>query len=256
MRRRQRWTRGSLALWCGVCLAAVSASGQSLRVRPLDDLPSPEENLNSMKHRLDPMLLPELPRCPDMASEPTCGLVELGQMDGADWFWFFHERVGVAAFGELIEQRDDGLLQRVWGLSTMSAFPMTAKRLELDAGTFLHIPVRYQGSGALREDRLFHWRQDHWQEIDTRQWMDAIELPPCYGIWKGPRIDFEKLSFVSGVWIEGDGNCCPSGGEIRIRLAIEGERLTITHQEHDLSEATGKVSDPHRRLGESCRPEP
>jgi hypothetical protein len=96
---------------------------------------------------------------------------------------------------------------------------------------------------------LFQWRGSHWQEIDTWSWIEKIDLPPCYGIWKGPFIDFGDLSLESGVWIYGDGNCCPSGGELTVSFEIVGNKLAVADWNHEMGE--GSLSDPWRNLDQA-----
>jgi hypothetical protein len=98
------------------------------------------------------------------------------------------------------------------------------------AGPLLRLPVPVSGTGAFNEDFLFLWRDGAWQEIDTRSWLRTLKLPPGHGIWKGVVVDPRTFSARSSVWRDGDGNCCPSGGEVDVRLALKGRRLEIESQ--------------------------
>lgn len=150
----------------------------------------------------------------------------------------------------------DGRVDSTWGLSFFGDVWLgEAKLIEPAEQTLLLIPVRLPGTGAYREDFLFAWKGTHWQEVDTQSWRKAITLPPCYGIWKGPSIDFEALTLKSDVWIEGDGNCCGSGGTLSVAFHIVNDVLRVAEWSHALGEGT--PSDPWRRIDPSkCKPQP
>ena len=113
-------------------------------------------------------------------------------------------------------------------------------------GDLLHVQVRYSGSGALRDDVLLAWRADHWQEIDTLSWIKSIRLPPCYGLWKGPFLDLAALKLEMDVWIDGDGNCCPTGGRLLATFAVEKDALAVVEWRHVPGD--GSPSDPGRGI--------
>ena len=100
------------------------------------------------------------------------------------------------------------------------------------AGPLLRLPVPVSGTGAFNEDFLFLWRDGAWQEIDTQSWLQTLKLPPGHGIWKGVVVDPRTFTARSSVWRDGDGNCCPSGGEVDVRLALKGRRLEIESQSY------------------------
>lgn len=187
-----------------------------------------------------------------LKSEAGCGLSPLGVFGGSKWYWYFEncpsERDDceplTPSYGYLVEVGPNGRPQLMWGYGTVTAFVWDAVVMQKPEGTFLHIPVRYPGTGAFRGDFLFQWKEDHWKEIDVRSWASQIQLPPCYGIWKGPFLDFETLTYDTPVWIAGDGNCCPSGGEVHAQLEIVDDALRVTRWVHDKA---GSVDDPWRK---------
>ena len=100
-------------------------------------------------------------------------------------------------------------------------------------GEFLVVPGRFTGTGSLVEDHVFMPTAGRgWTPIraaafdpETGQgWLAALiaKLPPGHGIWKGIRVDYVTLTGTTAVWRDGDGNCCPSGGELWFRLRITG----------------------------------
>jgi len=97
-------------------------------------------------------------------------------------------------------------------------------------GEFLVVPGRYTGTGSFVDDHVFVAAGSGWSEMRNSQsedgaappWVSQLmaRLPPHHGLWKGIRIDYSTLTGSSPVWRDGDGNCCPSGGEIRFRLRL------------------------------------
>jgi hypothetical protein len=105
------------------------------------------------------------------------------------------------------------------------------------AGPLLRLPVALAGTGGLREDFLFVLRHREWLEIDWAGWVKQLR-PEEYGapsggaIWKGVWVDPSDFKARTSVWLPGDANCCPSGGELRVRLALRGRRLQIERAEY------------------------
>jgi hypothetical protein len=52
-------------------------------------------------------------------------------------------------------------------------------------------------------------------------------LPEKYGIWKGGGFNPDTLVFAHGVWKDGDGNCCPTGGSVEVVLGLEKGRFVV-----------------------------
>ena len=95
----------------------------------------------------------------------------------------------------------------------------------------LHFPGYSQGTGAFNTDRLYRLEEDGqtWTAIDMGNWLDGVVLPDDLEIWKGVAFDFSNpwsgYFAMTGLWRPDDGNCCPSGGEARIKLDIVDDKL-------------------------------
>jgi hypothetical protein len=52
-------------------------------------------------------------------------------------------------------------------------------------------------------------------------------LPEHYGVWKGGGFDASTLTFSHSVWKDGDANCCPSGGSVKVLLGLKDGRFVV-----------------------------
>jgi hypothetical protein len=78
------------------------------------------------------------------------------------------------------------------------------------------------------------WSGGRWLQIEAEKWLTEVQLPPCYGIWKGRRPDLQTMQAQSSVWVEGDPNCCPTGGEVAVTLEIRDRALHVGSQQPKL----------------------
>ena len=195
---------------------------------------------------------------PDCTSEP-CKRTNLGTLGGSQWFWIRSSEFEDFEQGELMERTPSGEAQTVWGVEVDASLAVVtdAEVLRRNDRTFLHVQVFYDGTGSFRDDFLFEWTEGYWQEVDTRAWRKDLKLPPCYGLWKGPFIDFDTFKLEMGVWIAGDGNCCPTGGTLKVEFDVRDNALVIAKFEHLRTEEDGNPWEAWRKNDESrCGPKP
>ena len=83
------------------------------------------------------------------------------------------------------------------------------------------------GTGSANADILFRLDGDHWTEIEVESWKTALDeaLPEGLGVWKGVDYTWPEFMAVSSLWRDADANCCPTGGQAIIDLAVEGTSL-------------------------------
>jgi hypothetical protein len=101
---------------------------------------------------------------------------------------------------------------------------------ESPAGPLLRLPVSIAGTGSFNRHFHFIWQNGAWWEIEAQEWLKELKLPPGHGVWKGAAVDPASFTARSQVWREKDGNCCPSGGEVEVKLDLEGRTLKIKSQ--------------------------
>lgn len=97
-------------------------------------------------------------------------------------------------------------------------------------GPMIAVPFDVPGTGNMNRDLVLHWTGTQWQQIDAGKWISDLQLPPCYGIWKGRRLDLDTWQVTSAVWADGDANCCPTGGEIHATLELRDRAIRVATQ--------------------------
>ena len=110
--------------------------------------------------------------------------------------------------------------------------------------TFLVVRVDVPGTGSFNQDVVLHWNAGRWEQLDPNAWLSEFTLPPCFEIWKGRRADLKALRGVSAVWVAGDANCCPSGGEVSAELEVRGRALRVRMQGSKLTDLETFRKDP------------
>ena len=97
--------------------------------------------------------------------------------------------------------------------------------------SLVHVTGTPAGSGAGNADALFvgYGGKADWRQVDLEGWYDeASELLPK-GYWlRGPAsFRFDAMLAVVPIARDGDGNCCPRGGQALFDLSILGDRLVV-----------------------------
>ena len=97
------------------------------------------------------------------------------------------------------------------------------------AGTLLHLPVAYDGTGNGNGSEYYIREAGSWQRIESEAWQADLlsRLPVGLSVWKGVWPDLSTLRAETGLYRKGDGNCCPTGGLARIQLAIRGKQFVL-----------------------------
>ena len=115
-----------------------------------------------------------------------------------------------------------------------------------DAGASIAIRIDVPGTGSFNNDVVLQWTSGRWVEIDANTWVSELTLPQCYEIWKGRRADLKTLRGQTPVWVAGDANCCPSGGEVTATLEIRDRAIHVRSQQPQLVPFEKFQKDPAR----------
>src|SRR5687767_12192493 len=141
----------------------------------------------------------------------------------------YHRARGLAVFARAGSETDVRLIfERVSGDIGMFVYrePVLAPSA---AGTLLQLPIAYDGTGNFNASEYFVREGQRWERIDAASWLAdlAKRLPPGVSLWKGVWPDLLTLRAEAGLYREGDGNCCPTGGLARIQLAVRDKRFIL-----------------------------
>ena len=101
---------------------------------------------------------------------------------------------------------------------------------QTEHGTFVVFPGRYGGTGNHNADVLYRLDASGVTEIELSSWWSTVDarLPEGLGVWKGVDYRWPDLSARTFLWRDGDGNCCPTGGQATLDFRVEGTALVLT----------------------------
>ncbi|MCA0210620.1 MAG: hypothetical protein LCH74_16280 [Proteobacteria bacterium] len=101
-----------------------------------------------------------------------------------------------------------------------------------DNRRLVHVGGTLAGSGGGNADALFvsDAVTPKWRRVDLSDWSEQGSRMLPTGYWlRGPaRFVFDEMFASVPVARDGDGNCCPRGGNAFYDLDIQGDRLVLT----------------------------
>jgi hypothetical protein len=133
----------------------------------------------------------------------------------------------------LYTPRADGrLATRTWVQTAIVHEPPVL--IEGQGDLYIAVPGYHDGTGRMNADVLFRWTPESdrpFTQIDVTSWKAdlADQLPAGLEVWKGVGYRWPALMAETGLWQANDANCCPTGGDAWLSLAIDGDRLVIEH---------------------------
>lgn len=131
------------------------------------------------------------------------------------------------------------LSQDKTGKATLAGFAESAGSIgtpdlvaDNDKRKLVHVGGTLAGSGSGNADALFVSDTDapKWRRVDLSDWSEqGGKLLPT-GYWlRGPaQFAFDEMFASAPVARDGDGECCPRGGNAFYDLDIQGDRLVLT----------------------------
>ncbi len=101
--------------------------------------------------------------------------------------------------------------------------------IDTEYGKILSFPIVMDGSGAFDYSEYYFFRDKKWNKIESESWKESVlkKIPQGLSISKGFRADFKTMSAHIYLAKEGDGNCCPTGGEAEVKFEILKDQLSI-----------------------------
>jgi hypothetical protein len=101
-----------------------------------------------------------------------------------------------------------------------------------DQRRLVHVGGTLAGSGGGNADALFvsDATTPKWRRVDLSDWSEQGSKMLPTGYWlRGPvQFVFDEMFASVPVARDGDGNCCPRGGNAFYDLDIQGDRLVLT----------------------------
>lgn len=97
--------------------------------------------------------------------------------------------------------------------------------------SLVHVTGTLAGSGAGNADALFvgEGEKATWKQVDLEGWYDEGSAMLPRGYWLRGPADFIFAEMFAAVPVarDGDGNCCPRGGQALFDFSILGDRLVV-----------------------------
>lgn len=106
------------------------------------------------------------------------------------------------------------------------------------AGTFLHLPIHLDGTGAGNMSQYYLWDEKaaDWQSVESESWTKNLQIPTGLSINKGIWPNLKNMSAEAYLYRAKDANCCPTGGTALIKLKIEDSRFVVKSLTFNLEE--------------------
>lgn len=82
---------------------------------------------------------------------------------------------------------------------------------------------------------IYHKKNKRPIPIDMSAIVESLSriLPKGYSVWKGGGFNIEKMTFSHAVWKKGDGNCCPTGGRVDLKLSLKNGKIIVIEERYD-----------------------
>ena len=95
-------------------------------------------------------------------------------------------------------------------------------------GALLYLPIAVDGTGHFNDSEYYVNQSGRWEPIESKAWLsDARKREPAFRPIKGVWPNVHTMRAESAIYRLGDANCCPTGGTVRVQLAIESRRFVL-----------------------------
>jgi hypothetical protein len=97
------------------------------------------------------------------------------------------------------------------------------------AGQLLYIPIAWDGTGHGNGSEYYLRRNGKWEQVESTAWEADLRrrVPSDRQMLQGMWPDVRTLRVEVGLYRDGDGNCCPTGGRMKAQLAIRSMRFVV-----------------------------
>jgi len=154
-----------------------------------------------------------------------------------DLFYFFDDHIGTRQrdWKSVLVRVAPGRFREIYHLQPTQAIISPSFLLKSGRDEILAIRDPIPGTMGNYYEDYFWFDRDGPVRIDIDSIPRVLKnmLPAGSGVWKGGGLDMKALTYRMPVWKEGDGNCCPTGGMVSLKLRLDRGRLTVTHRRFD-----------------------
>lgn len=124
----------------------------------------------------------------------------------------------------------DALRIAAWVMTEADAFSEPAI-VGNAAGAWLVLRATRSGTPVANADIVFHRRDAAapWQRVEVQGWRADLARRLGRGVAPQPggEVDYAAMAAEIAVARDGDASCCPTGGTVRLRLALQQDALSI-----------------------------
>ncbi len=132
----------------------------------------------------------------------------------------------------LTDEENNNYLLYIHFIKTVDGGTIVPTITTVNNHSVLAYKATYPGTGYA--DVAYYFMYDSDKKCPRAVDISAIEkaitktVPKDWGVWKGGGLDFNGLRYSHYIWRPHDGNCCPTGGKIDLKLTLEDYALKVT----------------------------
>ncbi len=174
-------------------------------------------------------------------------LKEVGKLKGFTIYDLYYQFDGTVDRAEIewksiLVEVSPGKYREIYHLQPTNAVIKPSFIGKAGAGEILATRDVIPGTGNYSYEDYFWFSPAGATRINIEEIGTTVQtlLPNGYGVWKGGGLDMEAMKYRSGVWKDGDANCCPSGGTVEVDFRLEENRIVVTRSHYDPKEALGE----------------
>jgi hypothetical protein len=152
-----------------------------------------------------------------------------GKCGGRSFTAGYHRARGLAIFVRDSASDDMRLLTQRVDLDLGLYYYEKPEIIRTAAGDIFEIPIVVDGTGHFNESEYYLWENLEWRRLDSMSWLNELsrQIPLGLAMWKGVWPNLTTMEAIAGLYRRDDANCCPTGGEVRVKLAIRSGQFVI-----------------------------
>jgi hypothetical protein len=113
---------------------------------------------------------------------------------------------------------------------------LPAYLLKVGSETILATRDPVSGNGNWHDEHYWTFDKDGLIDLCVTEKIEEIQkklVPDGSSVMNGGGFDVQNLTYLMPVWGPNDGHCCPTGGSIQIKFALNDHHLSVVSQSLD-----------------------